>query len=114
MELGTDGKTDTGPEPWNPQSIVQELLASFIKAIIQEGKRFAETSEGQVYLQTLPSSSLVKNARILWMLAGMETIISGDVQPAPLSLLLPVLGDDKPRVSLEKFLTGLFQVDVNE
>jgi hypothetical protein len=46
-----------------------------LRAVIDEGRRFAATPEGQEVAHGRAGSRLLKNGKVLWTMAGMDELL---------------------------------------
>jgi hypothetical protein len=56
-------------------------------SLMQEGRRFAQTEEGQRWLRDLAGSELVQRALLIWEAYGMDLLVSAEPAITPSSWL---------------------------
>ncbi|HEX6068644.1 MAG TPA: hypothetical protein VFZ18_02440 [Longimicrobiaceae bacterium] len=64
----------------------RELLRSVLQALIEEGRRFSSTAEGQQIASNLVGSRLHKDGKVLWTMGAVDEFLdeSGSMPEAPL------------------------------
>jgi hypothetical protein len=64
---------------------------TLIQALVAEGRRFAQTPEGEHLKSTLASSDLVERGRMIWQAFGLDAFIGEDPSTTPSDWLELVL-----------------------
>jgi hypothetical protein len=76
-------------------------------ALTAEGRRFAGTSEGALWLERLQGAEQTERARLLWEILSLRGFNEGEGDPLP-SVFLEALVRALKLPSLEPLLAGLF------
>ena len=85
----------------NPQA-----ARAIIQAIVAEGRRFAGTSDGRRWKQSLTTSALVQHGRLIWQAYGLDALLENEPALVP-SDWLDYLIDVMERADLEAVLSQL-------
>lgn len=84
-----------------------------IRALVAEGRRFAETPEGRAWKEDLADSDLVRRGRIVW--EGCSLNLLEDHQPTQLpSALLEAVLAAAASSNLEAMLSELFLTETSD
>ncbi len=89
--------------------LIQHPVASqaIIRALVAEGRRFAQTDEGDTLRRQLAGSELVQRGRAVWEGLTLNMFTPDDRTALPSVLVDAVLGA-ATRDDLERVLAGLF------
>lgn len=83
-----------------------EAARAIIQAIVAEGRRFAETSNGQRWKKSLHKSALVQRGRLIWQAYGLDSLLESEPVLVP-SDWLDYLIDGMQKADLEIVLSQL-------
>jgi plasmid stabilization system protein ParE len=76
-----------------------------VRALVAEGRRFADTAEGRRWQARLASSDLVHRGRMAWHAWGFDELLDGQEEPGLLpSDWLALVADALARTDLEAML----------
>lgn len=81
------------------------------RALVAEGKQFAQTEEGQRWKAIANESELVKSGRLIWQAYGLDTMVNEEPALTPsewLDLIMEILN----HVDLEAILSTLMIEEV--
>jgi hypothetical protein len=59
----------------------RELLRDVVAMVIDEGRRFAATPEGERVAEAFVGSPLHKNGKVLWTIGGADELLDGEGAP---------------------------------
>jgi hypothetical protein len=76
-------------------------------ALVAEGRRYAETEEGERWKQRLSGSELVANLRVIWESLSMTAFAENEEQPLP-SFFLDSVVRAATEEGLESLLSRVF------
>jgi hypothetical protein len=82
---------------------------SAVRALVAEGRRYAETEDGQAWRRRLEGSDLLHHLRIVWQIASLGSMEAGDDGPLPsayLDGLFMAASSDDPDAILDRLFGG--------
>ena len=64
-----------------------EILGPLVRGLIAEGKQFAETDDGEVWMVRLSDSRFIRQGRLLWHAAGLDAFVRDEPCEVPSELI---------------------------
>jgi hypothetical protein len=66
-----------GPRDADGEGVDRVLLRALLLALVEEGRRFAATPDGDRWRRVLAGASAAREGRVLWTAAGLDQFLTG-------------------------------------
>ena len=75
--LTIDAAPPGGPPDPGGERVDRALLRAMLLALVEEGRRFAATPQGERWRRVLAGASAAREGRALWTAAGLDQFLTG-------------------------------------